>query len=71
MRKRKCILQVKQWILPDEYDHSLAEAQHLIRESDTSSDGKLSKDEVLEHYDTFVASQATDFGEILNRHDEF
>ncbi|CAG0885660.1 unnamed protein product [Cyprideis torosa] len=63
--------EVRNWIFPDDYDHSLAEAQHLIRESDSSADGKLSREEVLEHYDTFVASQATDFGEILNRHDEF
>lgn len=34
-------------------------------------DGKLSKDEILEHYDLFVGSQATDFGEALTRHDEF
>lgn len=34
-------------------------------------DGKLSKEEIIEHYDTFVGSQATDFGEALTRHDEF
>ena len=31
----------------------------------------LSKDEVLEKYDLFVGSQATDFGEALAKHDEF
>ena len=36
-----------------------------------SQDGKLSKDEILEKYDVFVGSQATDFGEALIRHDEF
>ena len=34
-------------------------------------DGKLSKDEILEKYDVFVGSQATDFGEALTSHDEF
>ncbi len=26
--------EVQRWILPDDYDHTQAEAQHLIRESD-------------------------------------
>jgi len=36
-----------------------------------SQDGSLSKEEVLEKYDLFVGSQATDFGEALVKHDEF
>lgn len=32
-------------------------------------DGKLSLKEVLDHYDTFVGSQATDYGEQLHKHD--
>ena len=34
-------------------------------------DNKLTKDEVLDKFDLFVGSQATDFGEALTRHDEF
>ena len=35
-------------------------------------DGKLSHDEILDKYDLFVGSQATDFGEALSKtHDEF
>lgn len=34
-------------------------------------DGKLTKEEILDKYDLFVGSQATDFGEALTRHDEF
>ncbi|KAG7276628.1 hypothetical protein CRUP_025852 [Coryphaenoides rupestris] len=34
-------------------------------------DGKLSKEEILNKYDLFVGSHATDFGEALVRHDEF
>lgn len=34
-------------------------------------DGHLTKEEVLAKYDIFVGSQATDFGEALNRHEEF
>ncbi|XP_069133662.1 calumenin-like isoform X2 [Argopecten irradians] len=63
--------EVKNWIVPPDYDHSDAEANHLIYEADNNKDGNLSKDEILEHYDLFVGSQATDFGEALTRHDEF
>lgn len=63
--------EVKDWIIPSDFDHAEAEARHLIYEADTDSDEKLTKDEVLDKYDLFVGSQATDFGEVLVRHDEF
>jgi len=63
--------EVKQWIMPDEYDQAEAEANHLIHASDADKDGKLDKEEVLDKYDIFVGSQATDFGEALVKHDEF
>lgn len=63
--------EVKQWIIPPDFDHAEAEARHLINESDGDDDGQLTKDEIMAKYDLFVGSQATDFGEALNRHDEF
>ncbi|KAH1021177.1 hypothetical protein HUJ04_010724 [Dendroctonus ponderosae] len=63
--------EVKNWILPDDFDHADAEARHLIYEADQDADEQLTKDEVLNRYDLFVGSQATDFGEALARHDEF
>jgi len=63
--------EVKAWIVPQDFDHSEAEAKHLVYESDVDGDGELTKEEVLEKYDLFVGSQATDFGEALSRHDEF
>ncbi|XP_023933064.1 calumenin-A-like [Lingula anatina] len=63
--------EVKDWIIPPDYDHSEAEAKHLIHESDRDKDGQLTKEEILDKYDLFVGSQATDFGEALTRHDEF
>lgn len=63
--------EVRDWILPDDYDHSEAEARHLVYESDANKDNKLTKEEILDKYDLFVGSQATDFGEALVRHDEF
>ena len=47
------------------------ETRHLIGEADENSDGVLTKDEIVEKHDLFVGSQATDFGDILLRHDEF
>lgn len=63
--------EIREWILPPDYDHSEAESKHLIYEADTNGDKKLTKEEVVEKYDLFVGSQATDFGEGLVRHDEF
>lgn len=57
--------------MPDQYDHAGAETNHLIHSSDSDADGKLTKEEVLEKYDVFVGSQATDFGEALVKHEEF
>jgi len=63
--------EVRAWIIPPDFDHTEAEAKHLMEESDTDSDEKLTKQEILDNYDLFVGSQATDFGEALTRHDEF
>ncbi|XP_046431663.1 calumenin [Neodiprion fabricii] len=63
--------EVKNWIIPADFDHAEAESRHLIYEADGDADQKLTKDEILEKYDIFVGSQATDFGEALARHDEF
>ncbi|XP_059484453.1 calumenin [Neocloeon triangulifer] len=63
--------EVKGWIIPPEFDHAEAEARHLVYDADSDKDGKLTKSEVLDKYDLFVGSQATDFGEALTRHDEF
>jgi len=62
--------EVKDWILPPDYDHVSSEAKHLVSESDGDGDGKISKEEMVEKYDLFVGSQATDFGEIFKNHEE-
>ncbi|MPC08092.1 Calumenin-A [Portunus trituberculatus] len=63
--------EVRAWIIPSDYNHAEAEAKHLIYEADSDGNAELTKDEILEKYDVFVGSQATDFGEALVRHDEF
>lgn len=62
---------MKNWIIPADFDHAEAESRHLIYEADADADQKLTKEEILEKYDLFVGSQATDFGEALAKHDEF
>lgn len=54
--------EVKDWIIPQDFDHAEAESKHLIYEADSDSDEKLTKEEILNKYDVFVGSQATDFG---------
>lgn len=59
------------WISPEDYDAAVAEASHLVYHSDTNKDKQLTKREILDNMDHFVGSQATDYGNYLNRHDEF
>jgi len=56
------------WIHPKDFDTHKAEADHLVREADSNKDLKLSKEEVLDNFSIFVASQATDFGQDLHYH---
>ena len=35
--------EVRAWIIPPDFDHTEAEARHLMEESDTDRDEKLSK----------------------------
>ncbi|XP_077452728.1 calumenin-B [Stigmatopora argus] len=63
--------ETRDWIMPKDYDHVEAEAKHLVYESDMDKDGRLTKEEIVDKYDLFVGSQATNFGEALIHHDEF
>ncbi|XP_068099120.1 reticulocalbin-3 isoform X2 [Hyperolius riggenbachi] len=64
--------EISHWIRPHEYDHAELEAKHLVFESDRDKDDKLSKKEILDNWNMFVGSQATNYGEDLTRrHDEF
>ncbi|KAM9301581.1 reticulocalbin-1 [Gastrophryne carolinensis] len=63
--------EIRHWILPQDYDHAQAEARHLIHESDTNKDKFLNKDEILQNWNMFVGSQATNYGEdLIRNHDE-
>ncbi|KAK2506709.1 hypothetical protein MC885_000290 [Smutsia gigantea] len=60
--------EVGHWVLPPAQDQPLVEANHLLHESDTDKDGRLSKAEILGNWNMFVGSQATNYGEDLTRH---
>nr|XP_057944922.1 reticulocalbin-1 isoform X2 [Doryrhamphus excisus] len=63
--------EIRHWIMPQNYDHAQAEARHLVYESDQDKDQMLTKEEILENWNMFVGSQATNYGEDLTRnHDE-
>ncbi|XP_077450963.1 reticulocalbin-1 [Stigmatopora argus] len=63
--------EIRQWIMPQNYDHAQAEARHLVYESDQDKDQMLTEEEILENWNMFVGSQATNYGEDLTRnHDE-
>ncbi|XP_041715530.2 reticulocalbin-1 isoform X2 [Coregonus clupeaformis] len=63
--------EIRHWILPQDYDHAMAEARHLVYESDQDKDTMLTKEEILENWNMFVGSQATNYGEDLTKnHDE-
>ncbi|XP_015794895.1 reticulocalbin-2 [Tetranychus urticae] len=61
------------WLVPDIRETAASEADHLLTTCDDDGDGKLSVEEIVSHYDVFVGSEATDFGDHLhkiNPHDE-
>lgn len=58
--------EIMDWIIPPDY-----EAKHLMFKSDVNKDKMLTKQEVLDKFDLFLASQATDFGNAFLKHDEF
>lgn len=63
--------EVQRWTAPLDRNHSVAESQHLIRQSDIDKDGKLTLVEILNKFDMFVQSEATDYGDALvGQHDE-
>ncbi|GAB1606454.1 reticulocalbin-2-like [Argonauta hians] len=59
-------VEIKEWIIPNTMDNSKEEAEHIMQEADDNKDKKLSKDEILNHSETFVGSQATDYGKHLH-----
>ncbi|XP_064625834.1 reticulocalbin-2-like isoform X2 [Lineus longissimus] len=59
--------EVKAWVIPAMDELSVEEAAHLFTEADKDKDGKLTMDEITDSHDLFVGSQATDYGDALQR----
>ncbi|CAH8480962.1 unnamed protein product [Schistosoma turkestanicum] len=62
--------EVGEWIMPSNYDPIDAETKHLFYHADTNKDGLLTEAEIIAKRDTFVSSQATNYGNALQQHEE-
>ncbi|CAH8511308.1 unnamed protein product [Schistosoma guineensis] len=62
--------EVGEWIMPSNYDPIDAETKHLFYHADTNKDGLLTEAEIIAKRDTFVSSQATNYGNALKQHEE-
>lgn len=57
--------EILSWVVPSNDEIAEEEVSHLFASSDDNHDNVLSFDEILEHHDTFVGSEATDYGDHL------
>uniref|UniRef100_UPI003754D728 hypothetical protein n=1 Tax=Salmonella sp. s51933 TaxID=3160127 RepID=UPI003754D728 len=55
------------WLFPGNYDPLDSETSHLFSKADDNKDKILTKQEILNNQEVFIGSQATNFGETLNR----
>uniref|UniRef100_A0A0N5A7K3 Reticulocalbin-3 n=1 Tax=Syphacia muris TaxID=451379 RepID=A0A0N5A7K3_9BILA len=55
------------WLIPDTKVTAQQEAEHLIANADKDHDKRLSIDEIVDEYGLFVGSEATNYGEHLNK----
>lgn len=58
--------EILSWIIPSSDEIADEEVDHLFAASDDDHDDILSFEEILDHHDVFVGSEATDYGEHLN-----
>ncbi|XP_055709640.1 reticulocalbin-2 [Phlebotomus papatasi] len=57
--------EILSWVVPSNEDVAADEVDHLFASSDDDHDDRLSHDEIIDNYDTFVGSEATDYGDHL------
>lgn len=63
--------EILSWIVPSNEEIAQEEVDHLFAESDDDHDDLLSYSEVINHYETFVGSEATDYGDQLYKSHHF
>ncbi|XP_059477375.1 reticulocalbin-2 isoform X2 [Neocloeon triangulifer] len=55
------------WVVPSDDEIAEEEVVHLFASADDDHDDYLSFDEIIEHHDVFVGSEATDYGDHLHK----
>ncbi|XP_003699738.1 reticulocalbin-2 [Megachile rotundata] len=63
--------EILSWLVPSNEEIASDEVDHLFAASDDDHDNRLSFDEILDHHDTFVGSEATDYGDHLQDIERF
>ncbi|XP_077285356.1 reticulocalbin-2 [Arctopsyche grandis] len=57
--------EIESWIIPNNEDIAEDETEHLFASSDDDHDLRLTFEEIIDHHDIFVGSEATDYGDHL------
>jgi reticulocalbin-2 len=63
--------EILSWMVPSNEEVANDEVNHLFAASDDDHDDRLSYDEIINNYDIFVGSEATDYGDHLQNIEEF
>lgn len=63
--------EILSWIVPTNDEIADDEVLHLFAHSDDDHDDLLSYDEILQHHEVFVGSEATDYGDHLHNIHQF
>lgn len=63
-------IEILSWIVPSNEEVANEEVDHLMVASDDNHDDRLSYDEIIDKYEVFVGSEATDYGDHLQNIDE-
>jgi Ca2+-binding EF-hand superfamily protein len=58
--------EMKDWLIPNIHKTAESETTHLFEVADANKDGVLSFDEIVNNHETFVGSEATNYGEHLD-----
>ncbi|ODM95807.1 Reticulocalbin-2 [Orchesella cincta] len=63
--------EILSWVVPSNEEIAEEEVTHLFAAADDDHDDVLTYEEILDHHDVFVGSEATDYGEHLQNLDRF
>jgi len=57
--------ELRAWLIPNTRQTAEDEANHLITQSDSNGDGRLSIEEIVDEHQLFVGSEVTNYGDML------